>query len=449
MRALLISPNREHIPDPVFPLGIAYVAAALRKRGHETSVLDLCFSGDADRDLSDRIRGFMPDVVGISLRNVDDVSYPKQHSFLEEYRRTVTAVRSLTDAPVVLGGSGFTIMPEEFLEALRADFGIVGEGEEAFPDLLDRMQAGDLPAQRDPTARILRPQSRVACIGGVTPLRKPADVGAYYRLGGMLNIQTKRGCPFGCIYCTYPQIEGRTVRMRDPAGVADEISAMAEQHGVRHFFFVDSIFNYPVDHARAVCGEIVRRRLDVQWTCYAHPAFMTDGLAAAMAAAGCTAVEFGIDSLSDAGLAALGKNFTSGTVSAAARTCRRHGLKFCIFLFAGGPGDDLDAVKTNLDRLDAIGPDAAVIMAGIRIFPGTKLAGLAQQEQGIGRPGLDPVFYLSRGVADRLEQVRDMVAQRKHWIMPGFEVNLYQRLQKLLREKKGIKGPLWEELSKR
>lgn len=448
MKVLLISPNREHIPDPVFPLGIAYVAAALKRRGHEVSVLDLCFSGDVDRDLESRIAEFMPDVVGISLRNVDDVAYPRQHSYLEEYRGTVAAVRRLTGAPIVLGGSGFTILPLQFLEALGADFGITGEGEEAFPDFLERLQRGEVPETAGLEERIITSPARIACIGDVLPLRQAGEVASYYRLGGMLNVQTKRGCPFNCIYCTYPQIEGRAVRLREPASVADELAVLSEQHGVRHFFIVDSIFNYPVDHARAVCDEIVRRRLDVQWTCYAHPAFMTDDLAGAMAAAGCTAVEFGTDSLSDDGLAALGKNFTFETVKNASAVCRRHGLKFCHFLFAGGPGDDLERVKTHLERLDEINPDAAVIMAGIRIFPGTKLAGLAKEEQGVGHAGLEPVFYLSQGLAEGLEQIREMVSGRRHWIMPGFEVNLCQRLQKLLREK-GIKGSLWEELSKR
>jgi radical SAM superfamily enzyme YgiQ (UPF0313 family) len=78
-------------------------------------------------------------VIGISLRNIDDVAYPKKHSYLAEYKSTIKSLRKYSRAPIVLGGSGFTIMPEAFMSELGADFGIVGEGEKAFPELLRKM----------------------------------------------------------------------------------------------------------------------------------------------------------------------------------------------------------------------------------------------------------------------------------------------------------------------
>lgn len=442
MKVLLVSPNREHLPDPVFPIGLAYVAASLRQQDHEVDVLDLCFSGDPERDIREHVQGFCPDIVGISLRNIDDVAFPKRRSYLHEYRESLDLIRKYTRAPLVLGGSGFTIMPQEFMNELGAEYGIAGEGEQAFPELIEKIRRG-----RAEPGKTYRSAKRVRDIDRTAPDRSFFDSASYYRFGGMLNIQTKRGCPFGCIYCTYPKIEGKRVRLRDPHSVADEVREIREQTGARHFFIVDSIFNHPASHAEAVCNALISRSLDITWSCYANPAGMTGRLAERMAKAGCTGIEFGTDSLVDEGLEVMGKNFTFRQVERASEICRAHHIKFCHFLFVGAPGDDGERVRLNIERLDVVNPDAAVIMAGIRIFPDTPLAERAKNELGIDGIGLEPAFYLSKGVKD-LQEISEEVAQRRHWVMPGFEINLYPRLQRKLREH-GIKGSLWEELSRR
>ncbi len=439
MRVLLVSPNREQLPDPVFPLGLSYIASALKKHDHRVRIIDLCFSENPDCDIHKTICDFQPDVIGMSLRNVDDVCFPKQHSYLEEYRTTISSLRRYSSAPIVLGGSGFTIMPEAFMQELGADFGIIGEGEKAFPELLEKLTGTKKP--------VISSRSRIKDLDRVVPDRELFDCNSYYQRGGMLNIQTKRGCPFRCIYCTYPQIEGRTVRIRSPRSVADEIADVIEKTGSHHFFFVDSIFNYPVSHAKAICEEIIRRSLNIQWSCYANPAHITSDLADAMVRAGCTAVEFGTDSLVDGMLRNMGKSFTFSKVRKASAICKKSGLKFCHFIFAGSPGDTDETIDLTLERLEEIEPDAAVIMAGIRIFPGTVLAAYAKQDLGIANIGLTPVFYHSRTLTD-YDKVAEAVSKKKNWIMPGYEINFHPRLQKKLREH-GIKGSLWEGLGKR
>ncbi len=439
MKVLLVSPNREQLPDPVFPLGLSYLASALRKHDHHVRTIDLCFSEDTDSDIHSAISAFQPDVIGMSLRNIDDVCFPKQHSYLEEYRTTISSLRKYSSAPIVLGGSGFTIMPEAFMQELSADFGIIGEGEKAFPKLLEKLAETEKP--------IISSRGRIKDLDRIIPDRELFDFGSYDRLGGMLNIQTKRGCPFKCIYCTYPHVEGRTIRMRSPQSVADEMEHIIAGTGARHLFIVDSIFNYPVSHAKAVCDEIIRRKLNIQWSCYANPAHMTEELADAMVRAGCTAVEFGTDSLVDEMLNNMGKSFTFSKVRKASAICKKSGLKFCHFIFAGSPGDTDETINLTLARLEEIEPDAAVIMAGIRIFPGTILAEHARKDLGIADIGLTPVFYHSRTLTD-YDKVAEAVSKKKNWIMPGYEINFHPRLQKKLREH-GIKGSLWEGLGKR
>lgn len=447
MKVLLISPNRERVPDPVFPLGVGYLAAALKEAGHEVSVLDLCFESGIRQPVLDLIGEFSPHIVGLSLRNIDDVSYPRCVCYLDLYKEVASAIREGTDSPLVLGGAGLTIMPEEFVRELGADFAVVGEGEALFTEFVDRYREGVMPEEK-----IVRSGGRRSDRWReIIPDRDLFDAGAYYRYGGMLNIQTKRGCPFGCIYCSYPIIEGRKPRMRDPGHVAGELETLVEKTGVRHFFIVDSIFNHPAEHAEKVCDAIIERHLDIRWTCYGNPAYMNRRLAMKMRKAGCTSIEFGTDSLMDETLNVLTKGFTSRHVREASAICRDAGIKFCHFLFVGAPGDTMDRVKENLTRLDGLGAEVSVIMTGIRIFPGTPLAIRAEEELGIREQDLTlkPVYYISPGVIREIDGIVDHITtNHPKWILPGFEINISEKLQALLR-KTGIKGSLWEELFRR
>ena len=128
MRVLLISPNVEFLPDPIFPLGLAYIAAALKRRGIDHRVLDLCFVTDVEDALSAEIASYRPDLTGPSLRNLDNVSYPQYTSYLPFYREVIDIIRRHSDSRIVLGGSAFSLMPHEIFACLDADFGIVGEG---------------------------------------------------------------------------------------------------------------------------------------------------------------------------------------------------------------------------------------------------------------------------------------------------------------------------------
>src|SRR5947207_8006434 len=145
MRVLLVSANQERSPDPVAPLGLCYVATAAADAGHAVTVLDLCFSTDIDADIRAAIATSDPEAIGISLRNVDNCAWPDTVSYLPHYRHVVQACQAASEAPIVLGGSAFTTMPAYYLATLGVPYGIVGEGEVAFVELLARLAAGGEP----------------------------------------------------------------------------------------------------------------------------------------------------------------------------------------------------------------------------------------------------------------------------------------------------------------
>src|SRR5512136_867610 len=132
MRVLLVSANRERIPDPIFPLGLAYIAAAARQAEHEVAVADLCFGRHPLDDLRQQVNAFQPDVVGLSIRNIDNAAYPLTVEYLDQHCEVVETLRVVTRAPIILGGSGFAILPQPYMQALDGDWGVAGEGEQAF-----------------------------------------------------------------------------------------------------------------------------------------------------------------------------------------------------------------------------------------------------------------------------------------------------------------------------
>ncbi|MCC6465768.1 MAG: cobalamin-dependent protein [Planctomycetes bacterium] len=447
MRVLIIAANQEQKPDPVVPLGAAYVAGAARRAGHETRMFDACFLGDeaADR-LAAELRDFQPEVVGLSLRNIDDVAWPRAHSYLPHYRRLAQTVRA--EAPescLVLGGSAFTLMPELFLADLAADYGIAGEGEQAFPELLQRLDEGVLPARpRELGRRVFR--AAVEALSQTEPALDLLDLATYYARGGALNVQTRRGCAFSCSYCTYPLLEGQRSRLRDPAVVVDGIARVLQQVGARHFFVVDNTFNLPLPHAHAFCAELRSRNLGVHWTAYISPAGLTAELLQDMASAGCTSVEFGTDAAAPATLKGLGKSFGAKEIVNASSWAREAGLRFAHSLILGGPGETMQTLQETVSLIDSTRPTAVFGMLGVRLYPNTPMAKLAEHEGFLRRDaiGIEPMFYISEAVRDELEEfAARKKAESPHWYFPGLEGERWVRFWRR-RRAHGARGPLWE-----
>ena len=467
-KTLLISANREFMPYPVFPLGVAYVETALTEAGHETRVFDVnCHEPDAATGaLAGVLDDFAPDAVGVSVRNIDNLTYPISQSYLHDIRLLIeTCRRRAPDAPIILGGAGYSLFPEEALAALGADVGVIGEAEAriaAVVDCLPKRKAdgqvdnlsyvgGVVYRRGDTSCRTPAPSEAELTFPVKGPRRVGLDMAFYRREGGMANVQTKRGCPFKCSYCTYPLLEGRCFLMRPPGAVVDEVEHLAAEHGVEYLYIVDSHFNFPTDHAEAVCRALIERRLAVPWSCFAHPAHMTPPLAALMREAGCSSVELGSDAGSATMLDSLRKEMTPAQILAASRACRDAGLPFAHYLLLGGSGETDATLSETFDLMDRCEPTAVIVMCGIRIYPGTPIAQQAREE-GLIAPDenlLEPKFHLSPAVRETLlDRVAREAARRPNWIVPGLEINCSPRLMKHLRDR-GHKGPMWELLADR
>ncbi len=461
MRVLLVSANRERIPDPIFPLGLAYIAAAVRHRGHTLDIIDLCFGQWPLKSLQRRIKTFQPDVIGLSLRNIDNAAYPRTVDYLALHRQLVDSIHATSTAPVILGGSGFSILPQAYMESLGGDWGISGEGEQAFVQLLDALEH-----DWDPTGipGVVSPPGTPSSLNnhmpqhattqtwqnGLRPARDLFDYARYVRRGGMGNIQTKRGCVFKCSYCTYPLLEGNRFRSRRADDVVDELDMLMQKYGPHPVFFVDSILNFPRGHVEEICEEILRRNLKVRWSCYATPVKLDRHQAQLMARAGCEDIELGTDAVDDGQLKRLGKSFDVDIAERANRFCMEAGLNVCQTLIFGAPGETPKSIRTTCEAVRRMNPTAVVAMTGVRLYPGTPLSKTLIEEGRVSADdvGLLPTFYVDPAVEDFLPiHLQKQALEAGNWVLPGLAAPILPGSQRLLRGL-GISGPLWRLLQK-
>lgn len=447
-KVLLISANLCVTPEPVFPLGLAHLSAALRQAGYAVSWLDLLMDNDR---FEERLLESRPDLVGISARNVDDVIIRRQETFVDGLGTLVGTVHQKLGCPVVLGGSGFSILPRELLEATGADFGIVGEGEAALPALIAALEKGadyagipGLVFRRDAEIRV-NGRARPSREHQRPPAELPPQITAeYLGRGGILNLQTQRGCAHRCCYCTYPIVEGTWHRRGSAEAVVAEFEQL-ERLGARYAFVVDSVFNSSGAHVNQICEALARRALKIRWGCFLRPQGLTRAMMELMARAGLAHIEFGSDSFCDEVLAAYQKDFTFEDIRRSTELARGEDIDFCHFVIAGGPGETQITLENGFKNSQSLGGPIIMAVPGMRIYPGTPLfeRAVAEGQLRAQMNLLKPTYYLAPGLSLEavLQTLKRFAAQSPNWVVGDFDP-AYESLVARLRQR-GVTGPLW------
>lgn len=371
MNILLINTNQERTPYPVIPVGLCSVASYLNDEGFCVRVLDLCFCRDARKKVKHTLESFKPDAICLSIRNIDNGEYLATKYYLPQIKDLIDYCKGYSKKPVFIGGPAVNIMPARIKEYLGADFVVVG----------DAHNSNGFNIRNE--------------------LFKWISIRDYISYGSTIPIQTKRGCHFSCIYCSYKNIEGSYVRLRKPESVVDEIEELKKVSGAKEFEFVDAIFNNPESHAKDICKQIIKRRLKANFgVACLNPSYCSEELFSLFKEANFRWLICTPESGSPQILANLNKGFGMAEVYNAVCLVKKFKIPTLWAFLVGGPGETMETVSDTLNFIDKYiyKKDIVYVIIGVRIYPNTKMAEIAIDE-GIFKEEsqlIEPTFYLSK-----------------------------------------------------
>jgi len=366
-------PIRQGVPySPT--LSLPTVAAGLIRRGFEPRILDGNLHDDPLGAVATAVRQHDPDWVGITVVT----------PLWNEVLAIIKAVRETrANTRIVLGGPHVSAMPRESLQESAADAVVIGEGDETLADLVAATDPIAVPgaAVRLFGGEIVFGPER-PCLQDLDALPLPAwelyDLRRYHTTALLSRkspagwIETSRGCPFGCVYCSKHTF-GRNFRAKSPGRVVDEMAAMLA-HGFKEIHIADDCFSFKPDRVRSICEEILRRNMRFPWA--PVTGIRVDNLDVEllrlMRRAGCYRVYFGIESGSDEILRRVNKGISLDQVRRAVQASRRAGLETFGFFMIALPGETAETMVQTRRFARELDLNMAKISVTIPL-PGTPL----------------------------------------------------------------------------
>ena len=448
-KLLLVSANRCAIPYPVYPIGLAYIYSYIKDRLPEFEIRIFDMNLYTTSEFVDFLRSFQPDYTGISLRNVDDVDSYNRTWFIHGYKEIIDTIKTTIKTRIIIGGSAFSIFPGKLYEFFSPEFGIYGEGEDSLYQLLTALENktdySGIQGLVYRNGNELKINDRKSFIRNLD-LSFEDDLSEFYwEKSGMMNVQTKRGCPHKCIYCTYPIIEGRKARTLSSDKIVETLTDLSVNKKIDYIFFTDSVFNINDRFNNELAEKIIRKGLKIKWGAYFSPTALKKKHFNSMPGLVLTHIEFGTESLSDSTLKKYGKHFTVQEVVDVSNACNSADIYFSHFLILGGYGETEESINEGFENSKRIENTVFFPYIGMRIYPGTPLQKLAINE-GYIHPDDDlfePVYYLANGINyDTLKERADLTGRR--WVFPDEDVVTSMNRMR----QRNRKGSLWHHLKK-
>lgn len=433
--------NTNLMTPAIGPIGLDYVAGAVKDAGIDVDIIDLCLAENPKEHLKEYFSKSDCQLLGLTFRNIDDSFWPSGEWFVPKLADTIKKIRNMTDAPIVLGGVGFSILAHGILEYTGVDFGVRGDGEGSTVSLLKEFR-GKRKFENVPglvwfeDGKIRSNQPAWPEKISLATSRDAIDNKAYFELGGQCGLETKRGCDGKCVYCVDPLAKGFKIRTRNPSEIADEVESLLLQ-GIDVLHLCDSEFNIPREHAYSVCREFSRRSLGkrVRWYAYMSVVPFDDELAREMKQAGCVGINFGGDSANKFMLKKYCRGYSKEDIASAISVCKINGIATMIDLLLGGPGETRESVAETIDFAKQIEPDCVGAALGVRVYPGTVLEKIVQKETSLQNnlnirrkysgpvDFFKPTFYIASALGEKpAELVCDLIGEDKRFFPPSPEI---------------------------
>ncbi|MET1101137.1 MAG: radical SAM protein [Pyrodictiaceae archaeon] len=361
------------------PLGLAWIAAVLEKRGHKVKIIDTpTLEIGLEKWLSE-VKSWSPDIVGVSMLTP---TAPRGYRAIRRLREELG-----DDIIVIAGGPHPTFM---FKEALSNDIDVVvrGEGEYTTLELVETIEAHGLDREalkkvrgiafKDRDGRIIVTPERPMILNLDElpwPARHLLPMDRYTLFGKPIrvaHILASRGCPYGCIYCITSYFWGRRIRFRSAKNVADEIQHVVEKYKAKYIVFVDDELTAGRKFVYELIGELKKRGLDLPFACGARVDHLTRDYLKFLYDNNCVAVYVGVESASQETLNKIGKKITIEQVKRVFQWKRELGGFMTGSFILGFPWETVDDMKKTVEFAIRLDPDYAQFTA-LTPYPGTPL----------------------------------------------------------------------------
>lgn len=413
------------------PLGIGYLGAVLEKAGHKVKIIDAPPLGYSVSQILEEAKKFGPEIVGITSVTAD---FYKAKKIGQRIKKEIGCL-------VILGGPHLTAAPEEAIKEDCFDYGVIGEGEVTLVELLKGLEGRKEKEEIrgiifKKNGKIVKTPAR-PFIKNLDSLPFPArhlmpplssyhpTPASYKRLpvGSMI---TSRGCPFQCTFCDRA-VFGNTYRFRSPKNVVDEIEVLIKDFKAREIRFWDDTFNFYPKRVIEICKEILKRKIEIPWTCLGRVNFIEEEMLNFMKKAGCWQISFGIESGNEEILKKIKKGITKEMVREALSKTKKAGIRTRGFFMLGLPGETEKTMRETIDFAKSLPLDVAGFYVTIP-FPNTELYQEAQKRDELLNPNYseylmnfpEKIFYLPEGLEEKTIFDYLNKAYREFYLRPSY-----------------------------
>lgn len=367
MRILLIYPYpiekrtyyEEDIQVP--PIGIYYVGAMLKEKGHDVEIMNWHEKKDPDY-IESVLAEKRPDVVAFSILNANRWGGIE---IAEIVKRMDPSIK------VIFGGIGATFLCEHILKNFPSvDLIVMGEGEYTILELMSHIGKEEekldnikgIAFRKD--GSIFKTQKR-GLISNLDELPIPARYFTYK------HVISSRGCPWNCLFCGSPYFWGRSLRFRSPGNFVDEIELLYRK-GVDFFYFSDDNLTIKKDRIIQICKQILERGLDISWYAISRVNYVDEEVLYWMRMAGCVQISYGVESGSKKIRTILNKPLKNREIEKAFYLTKRYGILPRAYFIYGCPGETWETIEETIELMHPIKPLSSLFYI-LDIFPGTEL----------------------------------------------------------------------------
>jgi len=386
MKIVLINPDFDEVGDNknfekavniIPPLGLMYIASVLEKHGFEVKIID-CYLEKSKINLGEILKKESPDIVGISTATP---------TFGDVTRIARMIRNNFPDIFIVIGGYHVSAIPRQAMSSGLFDFGVIGEGEITFLELVKELQKKNpkldkiegLAVKKSNKIMFTKPRPFIKNLDNipfparhlVPPLSryKPTPA-SYKRLPAGILIST-RGCPSKCTFCDRA-VFGCTYRERSPGNVLDEVEEIVYKFGAKELKFFDDNFTLNKNRLFNICDEFEKRKIDIEWSCLTKANLVSKEILMKMKKAGCWQVLFGLESGDTEILKSLNKGITLEQGEKAVKLAKKVGLSVRADFLMGVPGENLTTMGKTLEFAKKISPSFAHFNK-FTPYPGTEI----------------------------------------------------------------------------